>query len=134
IVTADRAGLFIDGRYRVQVRAETDAAVLTPVPWPETATADWLLEALPGGGRVGFDPWLHTRSEIEGLQKRLSTASIALVPIENPVDAIWHDRPDPSGGPVRIHPSDLAGATPQERRARIAAELVAQGQRAAVLT
>ena len=40
IVTADRAGLFIDGRYRVQVRAETDAAVLTPVPWPETAPAD----------------------------------------------------------------------------------------------
>ena len=134
IVTADRAGLFIDGRYRVQVRAETDAAVLTPVPWPETAPADWLLEALPGGGRVGFDPWLHTRSEIEGLQKRLSTASITLVPIENPVDAIWHDRPDPSGGPVRIHPSDLVGATPQERRARIAAELVGQGQRAAVLT
>ena len=67
IVTADRAGVFIDGRYRVQVRAETDPAIVAPVPWPETSAAAWLREALPQGGVLGLDPWLHTRSEVEAL-------------------------------------------------------------------
>lgn len=134
IVTADRAGLFVDGRYRVQVRAETDPNLFEVVHWPETGAADWLRRALPGGGRVAFDPWLHTRNEIKDLQEKLATASISIAPIENPVDAIWRDRPAMSGGAVRIHPADLAGATPQERRARIAADLREGGQRAAVLT
>jgi Xaa-Pro aminopeptidase len=65
IVTADKAGVFIDGRYRVQVKSQIDLAHFIPVPWPETRPSDWLREALPEGGRVGFDPWLHTRREIE---------------------------------------------------------------------
>ncbi|MBV0891692.1 aminopeptidase P family protein [Paracoccus sp. Z118] len=134
IVTATQAAVFIDGRYRVQVRAETDPAIFTPVNWPETSAADWLLKALPGGGNVGFDPWLHTRAEIAALERRLGPASIALVAIDNPVDAIWPDRPDGPEGAVRIHPADLAGAEPHERRADIATVLRKSGQRAAVLT
>ena len=34
IVTGAQAGVFVDGRYRVQVRAEVDPAVFTPVSWP----------------------------------------------------------------------------------------------------
>ena len=43
IVTADRAGIFVDGRYRVQVRAEVDLDHFTPVPFPENRPADWLI-------------------------------------------------------------------------------------------
>ncbi|MEL7181969.1 MAG: aminopeptidase P family N-terminal domain-containing protein, partial [Pseudomonadota bacterium] len=42
-VLADVAGVFIDGRYRVQVRAQV-ADIYTPVHWPETQLADWLLK------------------------------------------------------------------------------------------
>ena len=45
IVTASQAGVFIDGRYRVQVRAEVDRALFTPVPWPETSASTWLIAA-----------------------------------------------------------------------------------------
>ena len=65
VALRDRAGVFIDGRYRVQVRAQVDPAHFTPVPWPETKLAAWLREALPGGGVVGFDPWLHTFEQID---------------------------------------------------------------------
>ena len=34
------AGVFVDGRYRVQVREQV-ADVYTPVDWPETQLADW---------------------------------------------------------------------------------------------
>lgn len=134
IVTADQAGVFIDGRYRVQVRAETDPMAFTPVNWPETSAAAWLLKALPGGGRVGFDAWLHTRAEIAALERAVAEASISLVPIDNPIDAIWADRPAPPTGTARIHPADLAGATPHDRRARIAAVLRDGGQQSTVLT
>ena len=135
IITHDRAGVFIDGRYRVQVRGQVDLTQFTPVNWPETRPSDWLREALPQGGRVGFDPWLHSRKEIETMEAALHGSAIALVAVEaNPVDAVWPDRPAPPVGAARIHPEDLAGESAAAKRARLAAELKAAGQAAALLT
>lgn len=134
IVTSMTAGVFIDGRYRVQVRAEVDPAVFTPVPWPETKPSDWLKEALPHGGALGFDPWLHSRAEVEALEKGLAGSGITLRPITNPVDAIWTDRPPPPKGAARVHDAAVAGAGSAEKRAAIAATLREAGQGAAVLT
>ena len=44
-VLADVAGVFVDGRYRTQVKAQV-ADVFTPVPWPDVALAGWLRVAL----------------------------------------------------------------------------------------
>lgn len=134
IVTASDAGVFIDGRYRVQVRAEVDPALFTPVPWPETTASAWLKQALPEGGILGYDPWLHTRAEVEALEKGLSGSGIALRAISNPIDAVWSDRPAPPAGAARIHDAAIAGATPAERRLQIARMLAEAGQGAAVLT
>ncbi|MFT4014727.1 MAG: aminopeptidase P family protein [Paracoccus sp. (in: a-proteobacteria)] len=135
VVTPDRAGVFIDGRYRVQVKAEVDPAHFTPLPWPDTRPAAWLIEALPNGGRVGYDPWLHTRREIRELEKGVAASGIALVAVEgNPVDAIWPDQPEAPVGAVRLWPEDVAGETAGGKRARIAGMLAAAGAHAAVLT
>ena len=48
-VTAAKAGVFIDGRYRVQVRAQV-APEFTPVHWPEVKLADWLIDAFNQSG------------------------------------------------------------------------------------
>ena len=79
IVTPDQAGVFVDGRYRVQVKSEVDPSAFTPVPWPETKPAEWLARALPEGGRIGYDPWLHSRREIRELEAALSGSGIALI-------------------------------------------------------
>lgn len=135
IVTQDRAGVFIDGRYRVQVKSEVDLDHFTPVPWPETGAADWLRAALPSGGVVGFDPWLHTRAEIAALERAFTTTGIGLDAVErNPVDAIWPDQPAAPSGAVRLWPEDLAGETAAAKRARVAAALRQGGARSAVLT
>ncbi|MBD3786601.1 MAG: aminopeptidase P family N-terminal domain-containing protein, partial [Sphingomonadales bacterium] len=89
IALKDRAGIFVDGRYRVQVRAEVDAGAFTPVNWPEVKPGPWLAEALPQGGRVGFDPWLHTKREIDAIEADLAGTGIALVETANLVDRIW---------------------------------------------
>ena len=132
-VLADRAGVFVDGRYRVQVKAQV-ADPFTPVDWPETALADWLAQTLPDGGRVGFDPWLHTAAEIDKLAAGLEGKGVALVPGENLIDAIWPDQPPPPAGPVMPWPEALAGESAAAKRARLAGELETARQMAAVLT
>ena len=133
-VLADSAGVFIDGRYRVQVKAEVAASHFTPVPWPETALAEWLMEALPQGGRIGFDAWLHTAGEIAKLETALQGTGIAVVAVENLVDRIWADQPPPPSGPVRPWPETHAGEGAASKRRRLGADLAAAGQAAAVLT
>lgn len=135
VVTADHAGVFVDGRYRVQVRDQIDLAHFIPVNWPETRPADWLRNALPEGGRVGFDPWLHTRKEIEAFNKGLIGSNINLIAVgPNPVDAIWADRPAPPVGAAHAHEDAVAGETSSQKRARLAERLRADGHAAAFLS
>ena len=128
------AGVFIDGRYRTQVRAQVDPGHFTPVNWPEEKPGDWLVEKLPAGGRVGFDPWLHTRRDIAELEAALQGSGITLCPVANPVDAVWADRPAAPSGPVTIQPLDLAGEAHADKCAASAPGLGGDGPGAAVLT
>ncbi|WP_420566974.1 aminopeptidase P family protein [Thalassovita sp.] len=128
------AGVFIDGRYRTQVKAQVDLDHFQPVPWPETRLGDWLLKQLPDGGQVGFDPWLHSVDEIEELEQMLNGSGISLLACANLVDRIWPDQPAPPLGPITAYPDDLAGVDHAAKRARIAALLRTAGQESAVLT
>ncbi|MCV6591556.1 MAG: aminopeptidase P family N-terminal domain-containing protein, partial [Silicimonas sp.] len=131
-VTQDIAGVFVDGRYRLQVRDQV-AETFTPVDWPEVKLGAWLLEHLEDGARIGFDPWLHTKDEIAALEKTLGDRMI-LVPGTNLVDAIWDDRPALPSQPARAHPLELSGEKSGDKRARLAKALRAAGHRAAVIT
>ncbi len=131
---AERAGVFVDGRYRVQVKEQVELSVFEPVDWPEVTLADWLRGALPEGGRVGFDAWLHTAGEIETHRKALEGSGIELVATDNLVDAIWEDQPGRPLGRVIAHPLDYAGESSADKRALLAEGLREGGQKAAVIT
>ncbi|MEJ2000645.1 MAG: aminopeptidase P family protein [Maritimibacter sp.] len=128
------AGVFIDGRYRNQVRQQVDLEHFTPVHWPEIRAAKWLREMLPEGGKVGFDPWLHSADEIAKTEKDLAGSGITLVPCDNLVDALWDDRPAPPHGNIWPQPIEYAGKSHSEKREELAAPLREAGQKAAVLT
>jgi Xaa-Pro aminopeptidase len=132
-VLQELAGVFVDGRYRVQVKTQV-APEFTPVNWPETKLGPWLAEHLPHGGKVGFDPWLHTAQDIETVEKAVAGHGIHLAPVPNLVDRIWEDQPAPPVGPVMDHPVELAGESSPDKRARIAKLVHDAGQKAAVLT
>ena len=133
IVLPQVAGVFIDGRYRTQVKLQVDLGHFTPVPWPETKAGPWILDHLQTGV-IGFDPWLHTADEIEKIQTSLHGSNVTLRATDNLVDAIWPDQPSAPQGKVFVHPDSLAGETAVAKRARLAAGLQAAGQDAAVLT
>jgi Xaa-Pro aminopeptidase len=132
-VTAERAAVFVDGRYRLQVRAEVDGAAFEALDHSERPLGEWLAAALPEGGRVGFDPWLHTPAEIEGLERQLGER-VALARCDNLVDRIWEDQPPPPSAPVRPHPEAIAGRSAAAKRDELARGLAAEGVAAAVLT
>lgn len=134
VVTRDRAGIFVDGRYRLQVRDQVDTARFTVLRIPEDKPADWLAEVMAGGGRLGFDPWLHTAKEIAGLEEKLEPRQIGLVRVANLVDAVWTGQPGAPAAPIVAYPDHLAGRSSAEKRAEIAAGLVARDLSAAVLT
>ncbi len=133
IVLADTAGVFVDGRYRVQVKAQV-APDFTPVNWPETKPGDWLAEHLPEGATVAIDPWLHTLGEIEKLETRLAESGLKLKETDNLIDRIWADQPPRPAKPVSKYPKELAGTGDQTKRCQIAETLQNAGHKAAVLT
>jgi Xaa-Pro aminopeptidase len=132
-VLADHAGLFVDGRYRTQAKAQV-AEEFTPVNWPEVRLAAWLKEHLPDGGRIGFDPWLHSSGQIAGLERDLAGSGIAMVRCENLVDRIWSGQPPPPMNPAVAHPLDLAGESASSKRGRLAGGLRKAGRKAAAIT
>ena len=132
-ITQDIAGVFIDGRYRLQVRQQV-ANVYTPVHWPETRLSDWLIDNMASDASVGFDPWLHTVKEVRALSKALSEKGISLVATDNMVDSIWEDRPDRPREPLMVHDEKIAGESSASKRKRLADGLRSAGHSAAVLT
>jgi Xaa-Pro aminopeptidase len=130
----DRAGVFIDGRYRVQVVREIAADHFSAVHWPEVSLADWLREALAAGGTIGFDPWLHTAKEIEKLREDLAGSAIEMRATDNLVDRIWEDQPPPPIGKIVAYPLEHAGQSSVDKRAVLAEGLRAAKQVAAVIT
>lgn len=120
IVLADKAALIVDGRYTIQSAEQTDTAVVTPTRMEETPLDRWIEANLPAGGRLGYDPWLHTVDGVAKLEKAAAAAGGTLVPVDkNPIDALWTDRPAPPAAPVRAHRADFAGEDTASKLGRI---------------
>ena len=134
VVTATKAVLFVDGRYTLQARAQSDPSVFDVLQVPMNPVSDWLVETLPKGAKIGFDPWLHTVEEIENLNPKLSAHGLVLEPCDNLVDAIWDNQPAPPAAAVQIFPQELAGMTHHEKRDLIARKLVEEGVSACTVT
>ncbi len=133
IILPEVAGVFIDGRYRTQVKGQIDLTHFTPVPWPDVKPGDWIKSHL-AAGVIGFDPWLHTADEIDKLKILLEETSVTLLYTSNIIDIIWQDQPAAPLGLAFPHPDTLAGETSTDKRKRLADGLSGAGQRAAVIT
>ena len=134
-VAKDRAAIFVDGRYTLQVRDQVDDAVFTPRHLMEQPPTAWIRETFVEGERIGYDPWLHTRAGLGHLKRAADDVGAELVPLEsNPVDAVWADQPAPPTAAVRPHAIEFAGETSLAKRLRLGADLAKRQLAAAVLT
>ena len=135
VVLSSEAAIFTDGRYTLQVRQQVSADDWQYVPVPQVTIANWLGEHAPEGGRIGYDPWLHTRAWVEEARKALAEKGAELVAVDtNPVDAVWPDRPAPSDATLSVQDDAAAGRTSAAKRAEIAEWLSARKADAVVLS
>jgi len=130
-VLPDKAAAFTDGRYVLQLAAQTNAELWEQRHVTEDPPARWLGANAPAEARIGYDPLLISE---QGLAS-YSDAGLSMVPVEgNPIDAIWRDRPPPPTAPASPHPLEYAGRSADEKREQIAGLLREAKQDAAVIT
>jgi Xaa-Pro aminopeptidase len=135
LVLKDKALLFVDGRYTLQARHQTDPSTFSIESLVDNPPDKWLAANLAKGSRIGFDPWLHTISEAEKLRMAVAERGGGFVAVEhNPIDALWSDRPGPPLEPVEIQPEEFAGRLAKEKLADTAEAIAKGGASHTILT
>ena len=135
VVLPEAAAIFTDGRYTLQVRDQVDGKHWSYQSVPETSIADWLKEHAPEGGRIGYDPWLHTKDWVAKAKAALKDKGAQLVAVgRNPIDAVWSERPEPSKARLIVHPEQYAGKSSAAKRQEMADWLKEQKANSAVLS
>ncbi|MDF2385537.1 aminopeptidase P family protein [Nostoc ellipsosporum NOK] len=135
VVLPQEAAIFTDGRYTLQVRQQVSAEDWEYVGVPATSVSGWLGAHAPDGGRIGYDPWLHTRAWVEEARKALAEKGAELVAVDtNPIDAVWPDKPAPSDATLAIQSDVAAGKSSPAKRAEIADWLAERKADAVVLS
>ena len=135
VVLKDKAAIFVDGRYTVQVREQVDEKLFEYQSVPQTSPAEWLAANAPEGAKVGFDPWLHSKGWADAAAKALASRHGELIAVdENPVDAVWADRPAPSPAPAVVQSDEFAGRASADKRAEVADWLKREHYDAAVIS
>ena len=135
VVLKDKAAIFVDGRYTVQVREQVDEKLFEYQSVPQTNPGEWLAANAPEGARIGYDAWLHSRGWAKSVAAALAGNGAELVAVEsNPIDAVWADRPAPSTAVAIVHPEENAGRSSADKRAEVADWLKKEGLDATVVS
>lgn len=128
IVMRDRAAIFVDGRYQVQVRDEVDLGTFAIEHFYDAPLKDWLKNNLRKGERVGFNAMLLPSTWDADCSRSVELAGGLWSPVEEDfVDAIWTDQPEKPLGKITAFPVANAGESVAEKKRRIADVLAEQG-------
>ena len=135
VVMADKAAVFSDGRYTLQLAAQTDPELFERRDIVEGGVPAWLEATARPGQTIGYDPRLHSPDALARLQASTTRAGATLKPVaENPLDRAWAARPHQPQAAVAPHAPEHAGETSTDKRARVGHAVAEAGAQAAVLT
>jgi Xaa-Pro aminopeptidase len=136
VILKDKAAIFVDGRYTLQVRDQVDQGVFEIRDLVEGGVPAYLETATGQGQVIGYDPRLHSPDALERLTAAAAKAGSVLRPVSpNPLDTAWGQaRPPQPAAPVTPHPMQYAGEESASKRHRLGEGLAARGAQAAVIT
>ncbi|EJF74959.1 hypothetical protein ME7_01330 [Bartonella birtlesii LL-WM9] len=135
LILKNKAIIFTDGRYKLQVRQQTDPDIFEYEDLITYPPSQWL-EKNGHKLSIGFDPWLHTITAIDTLKKALEiNASGRLITVQkNPIDLIWHDQPPLPQSTLSIHPLKYAGYNTDEKLSLIRKNIAQANANAFIFT
>ncbi|ACG78717.1 metallopeptidase M24 family protein [Phenylobacterium zucineum HLK1] len=136
VILKDKAAVFVDGRYTIQVRDQVDPAFFEIRDLVDGGVPAYLEQAAASGQKIGYDPRLHSPDALHHLRAAAAKAGAELLPVaENPLDRAWGQaRPPQPTAPVVPHPLEYAGEDSADKRARVGELIAKRGADAAVLT
>ncbi|MBS0364147.1 MAG: aminopeptidase P family protein [Proteobacteria bacterium] len=136
VILKDKAAIFVDGRYTLQVRDQVDPGTFEIRDLVEGGVPAYLETATGKGQVIGYDPRLHSPDALDRLKAAAAKAGSVLKPVSpNPLDAAWGQaRPSQPTAPVVPHPKEYSGEDSAAKRHRLGEGLEGRGADAAVIT
>ncbi len=115
IVTLEKAAVFVDGRYTLQLQNQIDTTLFEALPIEQCDT--WVLSSIKAGDVVLFDPLLFNISDYKKWQLRANQSGFTLMPAPvNLIDMVWVDKPWTHNDSAFLHAIAYAGKTFLEKR------------------
>ncbi len=134
LILHDRAAIFVDGRYTVQVRQQVPAEFFEFFHLVDQPPLEWLVRQLPSGARVAVDTRLHSAQWCRRAASILADAGLELLATPNNlVDECWRERPAAQVNPVILLGEDYTGESSVDKRRRIGARVANAGADAALI-
>ncbi|WP_028445465.1 aminopeptidase P family protein [Chitinimonas koreensis] len=130
VVTADFAGLWVDGRYWAQAEQELAGSgieLMRTTSSGSTAHLDWLAAHMPAGGVLGVDGAVLGLAAGRALEAALAARSAVLRTDLDLLEAVWTDRPLPPADPIYEHLPPAAVVSRADKLALLRAEMAAAG-------
>ncbi|WP_330944754.1 aminopeptidase P family protein [Vibrio diabolicus] len=134
VITKDKAAIFVDGRYTVQVTKQVPGDLFEYRHLIEEPALDWVLDNLPTKASVAIDPRMHSSAWLDMAQAKLAGRLELNILTNNPIDELWHDRPAPVVSDVRLMPTEAVGQPSESKRQEIAQLVKKAGADSAVIT
>lgn len=134
VITKDKAAIFVDGRYTVQVTKQVPADLFEYRHLIEEPALDWIKDHLTNGASVAIDPRMHNSAWLDMAQAKLVGALELKILDSNPIDELWHDRPAPVVSDVRLMATEAVGQSSESKRQEIAELVKKAGADSAVIT
>lgn len=117
VIGQGRSAIFTDGRYDIQIRQQVSEKDFEICNISKTKIEDWVHDCFPENSTIGYDPMLHTPSQIKKLSGKGKNKNISFKAVrQNPLDLIWTNQPAPPETPVVLFPDDIAGQTSSGKR------------------
>ena len=129
IVLKDRAAIFVDGRYTVQVRQQVSEDLFEILHLIDEPNIEWLSKQLAEDAKVGYDPRMHSLSWQKSTLRLLRKHGIELIElVQNPIDLSWENRPEPELHEAILLDEKYTGVSSPEKRAAIGQAIADYGR------
>ncbi len=133
VVTREKASIFVDGRFTVQVKQMVPAEIFEYLHKNNDCHLAWTLNNVSAGARIAVDATLHPSTWFQNAEATIAKGGCTLVSLtENPVDLHWGEQPEHMTQPVELFHN--SGQDSLEKRQQLAAQLKDKELDASLLT
>ena len=134
VVLKDKAAIFVDGRYTVQVQQQVNKEHFEILHLISDPYLDWIINNIDNGAKIGFDPKLHSHQWFNSTYNK-TRSYFTLVPQEiNPVDYNWKNRQERKYSEMLLLSEEYTGESSSSKRNVISNEIEDRGCDATIIT